>query len=300
MSGSIGGNRILRKNVKDTIYFNYLNILMGYRDFRECCITGSYNTGIKKDHGDIDLCIYIDSKDDLKTIKKDFQKYLESKSDLEIVPFRVGKNQGKKTQLYGNIVTCQIPIRNQEGEYVQVDNIITKSKQSMMFVKNFLDLDAQRQTLFTALVRVIPYTIRLQDVSYLCYKDIKIPQLKNNQEFEFVLSMFNISLRVVTLDDNYKEIDRETIWTSDNWDHARMLIQEGLGQNSFFKFEDYSFEDLLDNVSIVYDYDIRARRRICGIMNSMINIGPGEINTPKGDNKQKAIDLTYQKLNIEK
>ena len=291
MSGSIGGNRIKRKNVENTLVKNYNSILSCFENFSKYCITGSYNAGKKEDHGDIDLCIFIDSKEDLKTIKKKFKEYLESKNDLQIVPFRSGKNKGKKAQLYGNIVTCQIPINGQEGEYVQVDNIIVNDENSLYFVKNFLDLDAQKQTLFTAIVRVIG-----NEIIENMYKDhFQGIQLKENQEFEFVLSMFSLSLRIVTLDDDKKEIERQDIWKTSDWNHVRHIL------SSILKIDNYhlytlSFEELLEIVKYRFADNERARKRIYGIMKSMINIGPGEVGTEKGNNKQNAIDLTYEKL----
>ena len=303
MSGSIGGNRIPHKLVNKTCLYYLDKVLKDFEGFEDFAVTGSYHARPKEDYGDIDLVVCINSKEDLKDIKKRFKTYIESLPD-EICPlFRKGKNQGKKAQLYGNIVTCQIPIQGKETDYVQVDNIIVKSLEELEFVRNFLDIDAQIQTLLTATIRVIPSIIKYQDIAYFRYHlndYFEVPELKENQEFEFVLSMFKVSLRVVTLDDNYKEINRDTIWETSKWEIANILIQESLSKFRDFNFKNYTFEELLDMTKESYKDDERARRRICGIMKSMINIGPGEVGTEKGIKKQEAIDLAYKILEVDK
>ncbi len=60
-----------------------------------------------------------------------------------------------------------------------------------------------------------------------------------------------------------------------------------------------TYEELLDTAAAVFKDDERARKRMCGIMKSMINIGPGEVGTPKGEAKEQGIKLAYQKLGVE-
>lgn len=113
MSGSIGGSRILREEVQPTLN-NYINnVLKGFPGFVSAQITGSYNAGTKKDHGDIDLAVYIEG-DDIKKIKKDFKEYLESLDDGLTPRFIFGRNEGRKAQMYGTIVTCGSPISGRE------------------------------------------------------------------------------------------------------------------------------------------------------------------------------------------
>ena len=64
--------------------------------------------------------------------------------------------QGKKAQLYGSIVTCQIPIVGKEDEFVQIDNIIVLTPEELNFQKSFLNLNAQLQTFDTALAISVP------------------------------------------------------------------------------------------------------------------------------------------------
>ena len=101
MSGSIGGSRIPRSAVQGTLDQYKKEVLEKFTGFRTVKISGSYNTGLKKDHGDIDLVVFVEGGEkDLKTVKKDFKQYLESLPDSVTVQFPTGRNKGKKAQLY--------------------------------------------------------------------------------------------------------------------------------------------------------------------------------------------------------
>lgn len=291
MSGSIGANRILREDVKPTVD-NFENLVLNkFQGYKKLEITGSYNAGTKKDHGDIDICIWIESDKDIKEVKKEFKTYLENLSDDLTPRFRSGKNSGKKAQMYGNIVTCQFNINN-SNDPVQIDCIIVLSPEELHFQKTFLNLDAQTQTFMTAIVRVAQ-----DDVKQNAFKNFNItniPYLNDNQELEFVLSMSGLSLRKVTLDENMKTLDKEEIWRTQKWDYVNWLVEETIDMSPIWK----TYEELLDRASIIFKNDERSRKRMCGIMKSMINIGPGEIGTEKGMAKQKGIDLAFEKLNV--
>ena len=293
MSGSIGANRILREQVKPTVDKYIQTILNGFPGYTKCEITGSYNAGTKKDHGDIDLCVLIKSNNDIKTVKKEFQKYIESLSDNLTPKFRLGRNIGKKAQLYGSIVTCQIPIVGNETDFVQIDNIIVLTDEELNFQKSFLNLNAQLQTLDTALVRVAQNNIKQK--AFDKFNITSLPELNSNQEFEFVLSTAGFSLRKITLNDEYKQVDKEELWRSTNWNNVIWLLNNILN----IKTQNKTYEELLDYTSNIFKNDERARRRICGVMKSMINIGPGEVGTPKGEAKEQGIKLAFEKLNID-
>ena len=292
-SGSIGGNRILRADVKPTVEKYEKEVLQKFPGYKKCEITGSYNAGTKKDHGDIDLCIWIDSKEDIKNIKKEFKKHVEDLPDELTPKFRSGRNQGKKAQLYGSIVTCQIPIVGKEDEFVQIDNIIVLTPEELNFQKSFLNLNAQLQTFDTAIVRVAPDDKK--EKAFKHYGIADLPRLDTNQEFEFVLSSAGLSLRKVTLTDERKQKAKEEIWRSVNWEDVIWLLDIILD----FKSDDKEYEEMLDRAAEVFKNDERARKRMCGVMKSMINIGPGEVGTPKGEAKEKGIKLAYDKLGVE-
>ena len=292
-SGSIGGNRILRADVKPTVEKYEKEVLQKFPGYKKCEITGSYNAGTKKDHGDIDLCIWIDSKEDIKNVKKEFKKHVEDLPDELTPKFRSGKNQGKKAQLYGSIVTCQIPIVGKEDEFVQIDNIIVLTPEELNFQKSFLNLNAQLQTFDTAIVRVAPDDKKEKAFKHFGIADL--PRLDTNQEFEFVLSSAGLSLRKVTLTDERKQKAKEEIWRSVNWEDVIWLLDTILD----FKSDGKEYEEMLDRAAEVFKNDERARKRMCGVMKSMINIGPGEVGTPKGEAKEKGIKLAYDKLGVE-
>ena len=292
-SGSIGGNRILRADVKPTVEKYEKEVLQKFPGYKKCEITGSYNAGTKKDHGDIDLCIWIDSKEDIKNVKKEFKKHVEDLPDELTPKFRSGRNQGKKAQLYGSIVTCQIPIVGKEDEFVQIDNIIVVKPEELNFQKSFLNLNAQLQTFDTAIVRVAPDDKKEKAFKHFGIADL--PRLDTNQEFEFVLSSAGLSLRKVTLTDERKQKAKEEIWRSVNWEDVTWLLDMILD----FKSDGKEYEEMLDRAAEVFKNDERARKRMCGVMKSMINIGPGEVGTPKGEAKEKGIKLAYDKLGVE-
>ena len=70
MSGSIGGSRIRREEVEKVVE-NYSEQVLKPAGISHFAITGSYNAGTKKDHGDIDLVVLMDGN------KKEAKKRLK-------------------------------------------------------------------------------------------------------------------------------------------------------------------------------------------------------------------------------
>jgi len=280
MSGSIGANRIPREAVEPTVKKYIENILKKYPPFRSAKISGSYNTVIKPDHGDLDLIIHVDAgEDDKKLLKKKFAEYLNSLPDDVTVPFKAGRHQGKKTAGTGDIVITQIPVEGYPDLTVQVDNMIVTSEQESDYRKSFLDIPGEKQALIIGLVK----TILMEEDPEKVFKRLGItnlPKLDPNQEFEFNLSSKGLTLRLVTLDDNYKEIARNDIWDSFDWNDVVKLFSN-YDLNS-------SFEDLLAKIKTGLK-NPRSKNRIKGLFKSMLVIGAGEKGTPKGDNKEKAL-----------
>ena len=286
MSGSIGGSRIKRAEVEPTLALYINKVLNGFPGFVSAQITGSYNAGTRTDHGDIDIAVHINGND-LKKVKKDFKNYLDSLPDDIIKPFVFGKRVGQKSQLFGAIVTCGFPINGREDEYVQIDNIIVTSENDQHFQKCFLDLDAAKQALIMGLMRVIiNYIDKDKVLNEIGMVDL--PKPKSNQEYELVLSPQGLSFRLVTLSNEQKEIDRVELWRSSNWDLVEYVL-DGFNLND-------PYEKLLKHVSKLVKRDNRAKRRIVGIMKSMINVGIGEVGTPKGKAKEDAIQLAQELL----
>ena len=290
MSGSIGGKRIKRSEVQPTLDRYIEKVLKGFPGFVSAQITGSYNAGTKTDHGDIDIAVHIKGND-IKTIKKNFKNYLDGLSDELTPKFIFGRNEGKKSQLYGAIVTCGFPIYGRPDDYVQIDNIIVTNENEQRFQKEFLDLDAAKQGLIMGLIRVILHHKDPNKIlDYIGLVDL--PKLSGNQEYEFVLSSAGLSFRRVTLSSDMKEVSRDELWRSANWDIVKYIL-------SGINLKD-SYEDILDQVYNLVKRDRRSRERIIGIMKSMIKVGPGEVGTPKGIGKENAIRLAEEKLGIGK
>jgi hypothetical protein len=286
MSGSIGGSRIKRAEVEPTLALYINKVLNGFPGFVSAQITGSYNAGTRADHGDIDIAVHINGND-VKKVKKDFKKYLDSLPDDIIRPFVFGKRKGDKSQLFGAIVTCGFPINGREDEYVQIDNIIVTNENDQHFQKCFLDLDAAKQALIMGLMRVIiKYIDKDKVLNEIGLMDL--PKPKSNQEYEFVLSPQGLSFRLVTLSNEQKEIAREELWRSSNWDLVEYVL-DGFNLND-------PYEKLLKHASKLVKNDNRSKRRIVGIMKSMINIGVGEVGTPKGKAKEDAINMASEYL----
>ena len=277
MSGSIGGKRIRREEVQPTLDKYIEQVLSKMPGFVSAQITGSYNAGTRKDHGDIDLAVHIKGTN-VAQVKKAFKAHLDG---LDLPEFVSGKNQGKKSQLYGAIVTCGFPISGREEDYVQIDNIIVTNENEQRFQRQFLDLDAAKQGLVMGYMRTILHHKDADKIlEYIGLSNL--PKPSGNQEYEFVLSSAGLSFRLVTLNSDMRETNREELWRSANWD----LVEYILSPLDLSK----SYEELLDRVAKIVKNDNRSKRRIVGIMKSMINVGPGEVGTPKGDGKIAAIE----------
>jgi cytidyltransferase-like protein len=278
MSGSAGGNRITRMSVENTVQDYIQKVLSKFSGFKKAKATGSYNAGTKQDFGDIDLIVQIEGTDK-KLIKQDLAKYFSTLPDSLIVPFKSDKYKGKKSLSSGELVTILYPIAGISDQYVQIDNIISVSEEESTFKNTFLDYSAEVQGLLLGLAKVTCLEEDPQEIfKRLGIKNI--PTLELNQEYEFNLSGVGLTLRVVTLD-NFKEVDRTDVWKSSNWNTVKRL------------FDNYNidsdFKTLLKDLSSKLKNE-RSKNRIKGIFKSMVSIKSGEVGTPKGDNKQVALD----------
>ena len=284
MSGSAGGNRITRESVAKTTD-NYINrILKKFPAFKSAKISGSYNTSAKEDFGDIDLIVNLKATDK-KNIKLELAKFLSELPDDVIIPFKSEKYKGKKYLNTGEIITILYPIEGQPDQYVQIDNIVSVSDDEAEFKKEFLDYPAEIQGLLLGLAKVI--CLEEDPKSIFARMGIKnVPELEANQEYEFNLSSAGLTLRIVTLD-NFKEVDRTEVWKTSNWSNIKKLFTN-------YKI-DGSFEDLLNDIASKAK-NLRSKNRIKGIFNSMVSIKSGEVDTPKGDNKQKSLDKVNNTL----
>ena len=121
MSGSAGGQRILREDVIPTITEYVEKVLNKYPNYKDCVITGSFNTSNKEDFGDIDLIVEVDAN--IKSEAKiEFIEFLSTISPYSMA-FKSEKYKGKMYLNTGEIITLLCPIAGGKG-YVQIDNIL--------------------------------------------------------------------------------------------------------------------------------------------------------------------------------
>jgi cytidyltransferase-like protein len=278
MSGSAGGNRIPREVVEKTVQDYIDKVLSKFPGFKKAKVTGSYNAGTKQDFGDIDLIVQINGADK-KTVKQDLTKFFATFPDSVIVPFKSDKYKGKKSLSSGELVTVLYPIIGIPDQFVQIDNIVSISEEESTFKNTFLDYSAEVQGLLLGLAKVIC----LEEDPKSIFKRLgitNVPELEPNQEYEFNLSGVSLTLRIVTLD-NFKEIDRTDVWKSSDWSTVKKL---------FANYNiDTDFKTLLKELSSTLK-NSRSKNRIKGIFKSMVSIKSGEVGTPKGDNKQIALN----------
>lgn len=307
MSGSIFGNRIKTIEVKPTVD-SYINkVLKKFKtdkyEFIKCVPTGSYNRYIKENkvkqggHGDIDLIVYISinkeykNKINISDIKKEFKLFLDILPDDITVPFRDGNNKGKKSQLFGSIVTCGFPINKENNyykdEYVQIDNMIVLSENDYNFQSNFFNMSIQMQSTLQGIFRCIFWE------NYYKYKENNLDQVEYN------LSYNKLTSRGISYIDNidWKEDKSKRIILSENndWNHVMKVLE----YNCPF-FINYIIENNIIGLinAIKEHYDSRSQKRIFGVINSMIRIGENEKNTPKGNEKEQFIEFVKNTFKI--
>jgi len=288
MSGVAGGNRIQKSDVQKTFDLYVKKILEKIPGFKKASLSGSVKAGTKSDYGDLDLVTWFEG-DDKREIKQRIIKLVSSQPDSVIVPFKSEKYTGKKYYNSGEIITILFPIQGKTDEYIQIDNIISTTEEEHGFKNNFLDLPAEKQGLILGLAKVIT----LEEDPYSIFKRLSIsdiPPLGENEEYEFNISSGKLSLRKVKLE-NFREVAREEIWSTTNW---------GLIKQLFVNYNiDGTFEELLQDLKNKLK-NPRSKNRIKGIFNSMVSVKSGEVGTPKGAGKEKALNAVNSLLEQEK
>jgi hypothetical protein len=280
-SGSAGGERIKSRADYAKFVSSFESVIKHFPGFESLETSGSFNSDKKKESfGDIDAIISVTSSKDKAQVKKDLVDFFLKKPESVITPFTSDRYKGKRTLNTGEIVTVRF-FDNKLGYAVQIDSIIALSKDESYFKKSFLDLPAEKQGLVLGLVKVA--LIENKPEVLLKKMGINVPMdLRKDEEYEFNLSSVELSLRKVKYKPGTKEQEsRETIWTSKKFsDIEKVLFQYDLS---------VSFDDLLNKIKTTTK-NPRSPLRIKGVFNSMVSIKSGEVGTPKGDNKQKALD----------
>jgi len=279
MSGAAGGTRIPRSAVDQTVKDFVNNILSKIPGFKSAKISGSYNQPVKQDFGDIDLVVSIETDQPKKEVKKMIVDYFEGLSDKELPYLNTEKHKGKKAINHGEIISNLYPISGMPGEFVQVDNIIAVSESEGDFKKVVLDYPAEIQGLILGLVK----TPLLEEDPEQVFKRMGIkdvPSLGPNQEYEFHLDTSGLSLKIVTLDENYRQLDSNIVWESTSWEDVKRLLKD-------FNL-DGTFEQFVEKIKKFKNP--RSKNRVKGFFKTSIKVGPAEKGTPKGDGKQQALD----------
>jgi hypothetical protein len=284
MSGVAGGNRIKKQNVQATFNDFENKVLKKIPGYKTASLSGSVKAGTKTDFGDLDI-ISTFEYDDKKVAKQAIIDAVSKMPDSLIIPFKSERYTGKKYYNSGEIISVLYPIKGEPNETIQVDIMVSLSETEHQFKNSFLDLPAEVQGLILGLVKTA--LLEQNPAEVFARLGIKnIPALEKNQEYEFNLSSVNLTLRKVTLE-NFKEVSREEIWKSNNWSDVQNLLKDfDLNQ---------PFEKLLDQVARSLK-NPRSKNRVAGIFRSMVSVKSGEVGTPKGDNKEKALSAVAQTL----
>ena len=280
MSGSTGAARIASRAHFKSFIDSYTKILSKFPGFVSFVPSGSYNSNPnKQDFGDIDGITHIQSDKDKTQVKKELAAYLSALPDDVIVPFQSERYRGKKALNTGEIVTIRYHDANLDYS-VQIDNIIALDKTEADFKREFLDYPAEKQGLILGLVKVA--TIEQPLGALFTKMGVKAPtELPADEEYEFNLSSIELQLRHVVYEPGtLKQKSREVVWRSRNFrDVERILSKYDLT---------VPFDELLLQVKRLIK-NPRSKARIKGVFSSMISVKSGEINTPKGAEKERAL-----------
>ncbi len=283
MSGAAGGTRIPRSAVQQTVEDYTENILSKIEGFKDAKLSGSFNRPEKEDFGDIDIIVTIETDKTKKEVKKAIADLFQSLPDNELPPLQNPKYKGRKYINHGEMVSNLYPISGIPGEFVQVDNIISLSKEEGEFKKTILDYPAEIQGLVLGLIKTPLLEEKPEDVfKRLSITDI--PQAGEGQEYEFHIDTSGLTLRLVTYGDNYKILNSNIVWQSKNFEDVRKLLKD-YDLNG-------TFEDIILKVKSLKNE--RSKNRVKGYFKKSIKVGAAEKGTSKGDTKQKALDTVAQ------
>ena len=287
MSGVTGNQKIQSRDDFIKILKKATELIKGFPGFVSVSPTGSYNSDPKKTtFGDIDLITHIDGSlygNDKTSLKKKLAEYMNSQLKTVVVPFMSDRYKGKRYYNSGEIITISLKVQDRNIAAAQVDYMIAMDPSEAKFKQDFLDMPAAKQGLVLGLVKTALIEQKPDDV----FKKMKIRETAKNltdvQEFEYNLSSKEIQLRKVTYDrpGSYKQVKREIVWTSRNWNILQLIL---------INFDlQLPFEGLLKQAKLKLK-NPRSSKRMAGVFKSMISIKSGEVGKQKGVDKQKALD----------
>ncbi len=275
MSGAAGGSRISKENLKATIRDYRNNVLKPLGLDKSYNITGIRSRPEKNIFGDIDIVVSF-PEGDKSELKKRLGEFLDQINQIPIIP-----KKGKKYFIHGNIVSTLYPIQGKEGEYVQIDNIVTVSKEEGKFRYKMLDLPAQEQVLAIGLVKAIFTELDEAQIEKL-FKDLNIPDTDKpgeGEEYDFNLNPSELSLKIVPIG---KSGGRE-IWKSNNFKDVKTLLSY-----LDIDIEKDKFDSIISKIKKFKNR--RSIDRLKGMFAKNIRVGDAEVGTEKGDKKQQALD----------
>ena len=287
-SGVAGADRIKSRNDFNQFVKSYTRIISKFPGFVGVQPSGSYNSDpSKNEFGDIDLIVNIKSDKSKPEVKKELQKFFMQLPETIIVPFTSPKHLGVRTYNAGELVSVRYYDKTLDYS-VQIDNIVALSQSESDFKKQFLNYTAENQGLLMGLVKVAA----IESDPLFLFKKLGIKNvspLGPHEEYEFNLSGSALELRKVTYKENsYKEVNREILWKSINFnDVAKLLYQYNINE---------SFESLLKDAKEKLK-NPRSKFRMTGIFNSLITVKSGEVGTKKGESKtiaQNKVKNTFE------
>jgi hypothetical protein len=276
MSGAAGGSRISKENLKTTIRDYRDNVLKPLGLDKSYNITGIRSRPEKNIFGDIDIVVSF-PEGDKSELKKRLGEFLDQINQIPIIP-----KKGKKYFIHGNIVSTLYPIQGKEGEYVQIDNIVTVSKEEGKFTYKMLDLPAQEQVLAIGLAKAILTELDETQIEKL-FKDLNIPDTDKpgeGEEYDFNLNPSELSLKIVPIG---KSGGRE-IWKSNNFKDVKTLLSY-----LDIDIEKDKFDSIISKIKKFKNR--RSIDRLKGMFAKNIRVGDAEAGTEKGDKKQQALDI---------
>ena len=277
MSGAAGGVTINKEDLKATIRDYRENVLKPLNLDKSYNITGIRRRPEKNVFGDIDIVISFPGGDK-KDLKQEFAKHLSQIDKIPTIPHK----KNLKYFIHGSIVTTLYPIIGKEGQYVQIDNIVTASEDEGKFTYSMLDLPAQEQGLALGLAKTIFTELNDNQIKQL-FKDLNIPQdietPGEGEEYDFNLNTSELSLRIVPIGQN----GGREVWKSTKFNDIKTLLKS-LGVN----IEKDKFEDM---IQVIKNFkNRRSIERLKGMFTRNIRVGDAEAGRDKGIAKQKSID----------
>ena len=275
MSGAAGGSRISKENLKATIRDYRDNVLKPLGLDKSYDITGIRSRPEKNIFGDIDIVVSF-PEGDKSELKKKLGEFLDQINQIPVIP-----KKGKKYFIHGNIISTLYPIQGKEGEYVQIDNIVTVSKEEGKFTYKMLDLPAQEQVLAIGLAKAIFTELDEAQIEKL-FKDLNIPDTDKpgeGEEYDFNLNPSELSLKIVPIG---KSGGRE-IWKSNNFKDVKTLLSY-----LDIDIEKDKFDSIISKIKKFKNR--RSIDRLKGMFAKNIRVGDAEAGTEKGDKKQQALD----------